>query len=130
MDYRQRTGVAFGTVEAYADRHRRIAPVVGTSINISLQETGADEVSRSPLLDLIEGAPLTLELLRDVLPSLASRAWLFGETADHSGYRLSTTSDQISVTLSIAAADSLPASIEIEGALRGLAARLIVALSY
>jgi hypothetical protein len=130
VDYREQTGIAFGTIEAYAKRHLRIAPVVGTSIRISLQETGAGNVSRSPLLELVEGAPLTLGLLRNVLPSLGSNVWMFGETADWSGYRLTTISDQIDVTLFIPAINSSPASIEVEGALRGTAARLIVALSY
>lgn len=130
LDYRERTGITFGTIEAYAKRHLRIALVVGTSIRISLRETGAEYVSRSSLFELVEGAPLTLGLLRNVLPSLGSNVWTSGETADLRGYQLTTISDRIDVTLFIAAINSSPASIEIEGALRGTAARLIVAPSY
>lgn len=130
MDYRERTGLAFGRIEAYAQRHRRIAPVIGTSFRISLQECGAGNVPGSALLRLVEGASLNLDVLRDMLPSLGSDIWLFGEMADPSGYQLTTVSDGIEITLSIAGPHSPPLVIEAEGMLRGTAARLVVALSY
>lgn len=130
MDYQKRTGVTFGNVEAYAKRHQRIAPIIGTSIRISHQETGAGSVPGSTLLKLVEGASLNLNILRDMLPSLGSYAWLFSEIADAPGYQLITVSDGIEVALSIAGEHSSSSLIEIEGKLRGIAARVVVALSY
>jgi hypothetical protein len=130
VDYRERTGVTFGKIEAYAKRHLRIAPVIGTSIRISLQETGAGNVSRSSLLKLVEGAPLSLNVLRDLLPSLGSYVWEFREFADSPDYQLTTVADGIEVTLSVAGRNSSWTVIEIEGKLRGIAARLIVAMLY
>jgi hypothetical protein len=104
--------------------------VVDTSIRISLQETGTGSAARSPLLRLVEGASLSLNDLRDLLPSLGSHVWEFSKIAGSSGYQLMTVSNGIEVTLSAAVADSSLSTIEIEGKLRGIAARLVVALSY
>ncbi|TDN58956.1 hypothetical protein [Paraburkholderia sp. BL10I2N1] len=119
MDYRKRTGITFGPIEAYARRHLRTAAVVDTSIRISLQETGTDNAARSPLLRLVENAPLSLGDLRDLLPSLGSHVWQFSEIAGSLGYQLMTVSDGIEVTLSVAGADFSLSTIEIEGMLRG-----------
>lgn len=129
MDYRERTGVTFGQIEAYAKRHLRIAPVIGMSIRISLQDTGTANISRSPLLKLVEGAS-NLNLLRDLLPSLGSYVWVFSEMADSPGYQLKTVSDGIEIALSVAGEHSSSSVIEIEGKLRGTAARHVVAWSY
>jgi hypothetical protein len=67
----------FGEVEAYAKRHRRVVPVIGTTIQLSLQESALKSTSPSPLFLLVDGSSLSLEVLSSVVSSLRGLTWEF-----------------------------------------------------
>jgi hypothetical protein len=127
MDFRDRTRVAFGRVEAYAKNHLRVAPVVGTTIRLSLEESAGARSSSSPLRRIADGATLDMEDLRRLLPSLSSVTWKFVVAAGR--YELTTIADQIQVKLYMDFDRDLM-EFEVEGKLRGTGARLIVQLEY
>lgn len=130
MDHLKRTGIVFGSIEAYAKRHLRIASIRDTTISISLQEAATNGPRRSPLLQLVDGASLSLADLRELVPSLGSNAWTFSLFERPPSYRLTTVCDSIEVALSLDWAERPESPLQIEGKLRGTAARLVVALSY
>lgn len=126
MDITQ-TAPAFGSVEAYAKRRRRSVDLCGTGILLSLQQSVAGE-SSSSLGRLAEGTPFTLQLLSEVVSSLRGLRWDFRNSGEIRGFELVTIFDNIEVILSCDEATSEP--FKLEGRLRGMAARLAVALEY
>ncbi|CAE6869197.1 hypothetical protein PQR37_19470 [Paraburkholderia nemoris] len=130
MDFREKTGISFGPIEAYARHHLRIAPIIGTSIRLSLQEARTTPASPSQLRSLIDGATLTLQELRGLLPSLQSVTWSYHVVVDSVVHELTTVSDGICVTLAVDDALNASTRLALEGSLRGIAARLVVALEY
>lgn len=130
MDFRERTGISFGPTEAYARRDLRVAPVIGTSVRLSLQEARTAHASPSSLRSLIEGTTLSLAQLRSLLPSLQFMTWSFGDAGDSATKELTTVSDGICVTLSVDDPLDHATPSTVEGSLRGLAARLVVLLAY
>jgi hypothetical protein len=115
----------FGEIEAYAKRHLRVAPVVGTAIRLSLEESSDTRSVTSSLRQIVEGAPLDMDALRQLLPSLGSTTWIFFSSVDAGHYELTTIVDDIRVKLCMDVEHDLT-EIEAEGKLRGTAARLIV----
>jgi hypothetical protein len=65
----RKTRPEFGNVEAYARRHRRIVPVLGTTIQLSLQQAERATPLGS-LKRLVDGSAFNMELLSTVVPSL------------------------------------------------------------
>jgi hypothetical protein len=126
MDITQ-TAPAFGSVEAYAKRRRRSVNLIGTGIVLSLQQSAA--AGSSPSLGrLAEGTPFTLQLLSDVVSSLRGLPWDFRKSDGTTDFELVTISDNIEVILSCDEATN--ETFKLEGRLRGMAARLAVALEY
>ncbi|MGF6978118.1 hypothetical protein QFZ94_006633 [Paraburkholderia sp. JPY465] len=68
MGHHERPEIGFAKIEAYAKRRLRIAPLVGTSISLSLQETSDLRSPASPLLSLSHGETLSIALLDELLP--------------------------------------------------------------
>ncbi|WP_175772923.1 hypothetical protein [Paraburkholderia phenazinium] len=130
MDFREKTGISFGLIEAYARRHLRIAPLIGTSIRLSLQEGSTRPASPSPLRSLIDDTTLTLAALRGLVPSLHSATWSFRAASDSAIYELTTVADGVCVALSVDDPMDESTQLVLEGTLRGMAARLVVALEY
>jgi hypothetical protein len=125
LDYWERTVVSFGKAEAYARRRRRLVPIVGTSVHLCLEEQSEIRAASSPLLQLTEGALPSIERLSNLLPSLGSVTWAFDEITSE----LVTNADGIRISLM----NTNPGgedTLTIEGALRGIAARLVVAITY
>ncbi|MBB5510639.1 hypothetical protein [Paraburkholderia atlantica] len=125
VDHHDRPEIRFGRIEAYAKRRLRIAPLLSTSISLSLQETSDSRSPSSPLLSLSHGETLSIALLDELLPSLHSAVWTFGEI-DGKTANLTTIADNVTVALSMPA-DS-KAAAPLEAILRGAAARLVVAI--
>lgn len=71
---------------------------------------------------------MSVDMLDAIVPSLGSVVWTFSQSTPHT-YRLTTIADNIEVTLAMPAADGGTA-FEIEGVLRGIAARIVVAIGY
>lgn len=117
----------FGNVEAYARRHRRIAPVLGTTIQLSLQQAERANPSGS-LKRLVDGSAFNVELLSTIVPSLRGLIWEFRRSAVAAGFELITVADDIEVILLTEEDSGSP--FELEGRLRGIAARIVVALEY
>jgi hypothetical protein len=130
MDFREKTGISFGPIEAYARHHLRIAPIIGTSIRLSLQEVRTTPTSPSQLRSLIAGTMLSLAQLRSLLPSLQPVRWSFRAAGESATNELTTVSDRICVTLSVDDPSDASSRFAREGTLRGIAARLVVALEY
>lgn len=126
MDITQ-TAPAFGGVEAYAKRRRRSVNLIGSGIVLSLQQSAAGESSPS-LGRLAEGTPFTVQLFSEVVSSLRGLRWDFRKSAGTAGFELGTSCDNIDVILSCDEATN--DAFELEGRLRGMAARLAVALEY
>ncbi|SIT34847.1 hypothetical protein BN2475_10003 [Paraburkholderia ribeironis] len=124
-DHHERLNIRFGKIEAYAKRRLRVAPLLSTSISLSVQETSDLRSPSSPLLSLSHGETLSIALLDELLPSLHSVVWTFSENDEKTG-NLTTISDNVQVTLSMPA-DS-KAAAPLEAILRGAAARLVVAI--
>jgi hypothetical protein len=117
----------FGNVEAYARRHRRIVPVLGTTIQLSLQQAEWANPSGS-LKRLVDGSAFNVELLSTIVPSLRGLIWEFRSSAVAAGFELITVADDIEVVLFTA--EDPGSTFELEGRLRGIAARIVVALEY
>ena len=117
----------FGNVEAYARRHRRIVPVLGTTIQLSLQQAERANPSGS-LKRLVDGSAFNVELLSTIVPSLRGLIWEFRRSAAAAGFELITVADDIEVVLFTA--EDPGSTFELEGRLRGIAARIVVALEY
>lgn len=130
MDFRERTRIEFGPVEAYAGRHLRVAPIVGTSMQFSLQEAVATATSISRLRSLIDGSSLRFDVLRSLISSLTSVTWSFEVAEKLSVARLTAVSDGICVTLSVDCDSTAFIPFAVEGSLRGIAARIVVQLEY
>ena len=128
-DYRERTKIAFGSIEAYAKGHRRVAQVIATAMRLSLQDVYDERLPSSPLLRLRDGDPLDLGELSALLPSIGSVIWEFSDMRAVAGSQLATITDGIRVTLSMDEADNSNAA-KTEAQLRGAAARLVVAICY
>jgi hypothetical protein len=125
MTFIKATTPEFGNVEAYAKRHRRLAPIVGTSIVLSLQE--ADRALQSASLQrLRDGDAFNLKVLSSIVPSLRGLVWEFRRAIEESAFALVTVTDDVEVSLSVT--DALNSAFLVEGALRGIAARIVVAL--
>lgn len=130
MDFRERTRIEFGAVEAYAARHLRVATIVGTSCRIHLRDEAAKADPLSPLRALVEGTTLGLDVLRSILPSLGSVRWSFEAGDGSTAQELTTISDGIRVSLLADEETRSSTSFAMEGRLRGIAARLVVHLDY
>ncbi|WP_175772897.1 hypothetical protein [Paraburkholderia phenazinium] len=130
MDFRERTRIEFGAIEAHAARHLRVAPIVGTSCLLQLRDASAKADPLSPLRVLREGATLSLEVLRSLLPALGSVRWSFAMTGCSTTHELTTLSDGIRVSLLADDGSNSLTSFATEGLLRGIAARLVVHLDY
>jgi hypothetical protein len=128
-DYRERTKIAFGMIEAYAKGYLRVAPVSGTRMRLSLQDARNQRPASSTLLRLRDGAHLDSSDLSALIPSIGSVIWLFSEMQAVDGWQLTTIADGIRVTLSMDYADDCAAE-QAEAQLRGVAARLVVAVDY
>ena len=123
----RKTRPEFGNVEAYARRHRRIVPVLGTTIQLSLQQ--AERVTPlGSLKRLVHGSAFNMELLSTLVPSLRGLVWEFRKSVVAAGYELITIADDIEVVL--LTAEEPGSTFELEGRLRGIAARIVVALEY
>ncbi|MGF6782572.1 hypothetical protein [Paraburkholderia sp. GAS334] len=116
-------------MKAYAKRHLRVAPVVGTTIRLSLEEPGVTRSATSTLRPITDGAPLTMDDLRQLLPSLGSVVWVFSNSGAAGRYELATVANDIRVNLFMGVENGLP-EIDAESKLRGTAARLVVELEY
>lgn len=127
MNHREKTQIRFGAIEAYAKRRLRAAPLADSLITLSLQEPGNERSHASPLLSLEEGSTLSVEMLDAVVPSLGSVIWTFASTSGL--YSLTTIADNIEVTLALPATGS-DTAFRMEGVLRGIAARIVVAVGY
>lgn len=130
MDFREKTGISFGPIEAYARRHLRITSIIGTSIRLSSREARTTPTSPSSLRSLIDGATLSLVGLRGLLPSLQSVIRSFGASDDSTAHKLTTVSDGICVGLAVDGPSDASSRLALEATLRGIVARLVVALEY
>lgn len=128
-DYRDRTKIAFGAIEAQAKRHLRVAQVIGTSMLFSLQDARAGRLASSPLVALRDGEPLDPAALRPLVPSIGTVPWDLSRAGTEHGWQLTAITDDIQATLSINDAAGLDEDAA-EAKLRGTAARLVVAVSY
>jgi hypothetical protein len=128
-DYRHRTSVAFGAIEAHAKRHLRVAQVIGTSMLFSLQDARPGRLGSSPLVAFRDGEPLDPAALRLLVPSIGTVTWDFSRAGPEHGCQLTAITDNIQVTLSMNDAADLDEDAA-EAKLRGTAARLVVAVSY
>lgn len=88
----------FGSVEAYARRHRRIVPVLGTTIQLSLQQAERTNLS-GPLKRLVDGSAFNVEALSTIVPSLRGLIWEFRRSSATAGFELVTVADAIEVAL-------------------------------
>ncbi|MGF6440146.1 hypothetical protein QF002_000955 [Paraburkholderia youngii] len=128
-EYRDRTRVRFGAVEAYAKGHRRVVPVTGTRFCLSLQDARDARSASSPLLQLQDGCALDCAHLSTLLPSIGAATWLYSAAVGAESPRLETVSDGVRVSLSITDWGASEASLG-EGELRGIAARMVVFIEY
>lgn len=128
MNHRESTQVRFGKVTAYAKRRMRTVSLSCGRITLSLQELCDVRSPSSPLLLLKEGDTLCIDMMDRIVPSLGSVAWTFSQSTPQI-CNLTTIADNIEVTLAMPAADS-DSAFEIEGILRGTAARIVVATGY
>jgi hypothetical protein len=77
---------------------------------------------------LVDGSAFNMELLSTVVPSLRGLVWEFRKSVVAAGYELITIADDIEVVL--LTAEEPGSTFELEGRLRGIAARIVVALEY
>jgi len=126
FSHRESTMIRLGPVEAYAAAHRRTMNLLDSAVSLSLQAAnGSRDVTA--LRSLREGDRIAPSDLERVVPGLPYRQWQFGAGAQF--YELRTVTDDVMVTLAVAK-DAEASPFLAEGKLRGLAARLVVTMTY